>query len=124
MQNFESDNLQILLKYFRKLKISLDDLTNFIDYEIPNSIEKSDEFNWHPYYYYQERIKFINLRINFVMCLGLIAKNIFGTFNKKAKNDLKHIYNEDIRNSREEIINNQNYSTFKDDLELIEKFIQ
>jgi hypothetical protein len=85
---FKSSNLEVLVRYFRKLKVVLEDLRNFTSYELPNSIDEFDTFNWRSSETYRNRTNFLIARINIVICLGLMTKRIFNRFDIKAQQDL------------------------------------
>jgi hypothetical protein len=81
---FKSRNLEIIVRYFRKLKMLLEDIRNFTSYDFPNSIEEFEKFNWKLSTEYKKRTNFLIARIDVVICLSLIAKKAFKTFDEKA----------------------------------------
>ena len=88
----KGENLSVVVRYSRKIKILLEDLRNFIYHESPKSIEEFEDFNYEIFNSYPERLSFLIARINIVMCLGLIAKKYFNNFDIKAKENLKNSF--------------------------------
>lgn len=121
---FKSSNLEILVRYFRKLKVVLEDLRNFTSYEFPSSIDEFDDFNWRTGEIYRNRTNFIIARINILICLGLITKTIFNSFDTKAQKDLNEVY-ERLFNLKKDIQDDQNiYSLLKEDFNVIQEFVK
>lgn len=121
---FKSSNLEILVRYFRKLKVVLEDLRNFTSYELPDSIDEFDTFNWRSSETYKNRTNFLIARINVLICLGLITKSIFKRFDTKAQKDLSEVY-QLLFNLKHEIQDDRNmYSLLKEDFNVIQEFAQ
>ncbi len=121
---FKSSNLEVLVRYFRKLKVVLEDLRNFTSYELPSSIDEFDTFNWPSSEIYRNRTNFLIARINIVICLGLMTKHIFKRFDIKAQQDFGQVYQQ-ILNCEQEIQDDSSiYSLLKEDFEAIQEFAQ
>ncbi|CCI14916.1 hypothetical protein MICAE_440005 [Microcystis aeruginosa PCC 9806] len=121
---FKSGNLKILVRYFRKLKVILEDLRNFTSYDFPNSIDDFDSFNWRSSEIYKDRTNFLIARINIAVCLGLMTKHIFKSFDTKAKQYLSEVY-QLLLNLKQEIQDDKNiYSLLKEDFDTIQEFAQ
>jgi hypothetical protein len=124
IKSFKSSNLEILVRYFRKLKVILEDLRNFTSYELPSSIDEFDTFNWRSIEIYKNRTNFLIARINVLICLGLITKPVFKRFDTKAQKDLGEVYKL-LFNLKKDIQDDQNmYSLLKEDFNVIQDFIQ
>ncbi len=89
---YKSSDLEILVKYFRKLNVVLEELRNFTCYELPNSIDKFDTFDSDSINRCQKRTNFLIARINTLICLGLMTKPVFNTFEEKAITNFKEVY--------------------------------
>ncbi|MBE9077957.1 hypothetical protein IQ241_11745 [Romeria aff. gracilis LEGE 07310] len=126
---FKSSKLEVLVRYFRKLKVVLEDLRNFTSYELPNSIDEFDTFNWRLSEThrisetYRNRTNFLIARINIVICLGLMTKRIFNRFDTKAQQNLGEVYQQ-LLNLKSEIQDDENiyYSLLKEDFGVIQEF--
>ncbi|MBE9199516.1 MULTISPECIES: hypothetical protein [unclassified Nodularia (in: cyanobacteria)] len=94
IQLFKSSNLSIIVRYCRKLNILLEDIKNFTSYDFPSTNEEFNSLKSHSVQEYKERTSFIIARINSVICLGLIAKKVFKSFNAKDERNLFEIYTE------------------------------
>ncbi len=116
---FKSSNLEIVVRYFRKLKILLEDIRNFTSYDFPSTIEECAEFNWKPITEYKTRTNFLIARIYSVICFGLIAKKVFNSFNAKADGDLSESYTK-LSYFQHEIQNESSiYSLLKEEFDII-----
>jgi hypothetical protein len=119
---FNFSNLEILVRYFRKLKVTLEDLRNFTSYELPSSIDDFDTFNWRSVEIYKKRTNSFIARINILMCFELITKPIFNSLDTKARKDLRKIYDQlsNLKQDDKEGI----YSLLKDDFSIIQEFVE
>lgn len=121
---FKSDNLEFIVRYFRKLKVILEDLRNFAYYELPSNIDECDTFNWRLKETYIDRSKFLIARINIVICLGLMTKCIFKRFDTQAQKNFGEVYKL-LLNLQEEIQDSRNmHSLLKEDFDIIQDFAQ
>jgi hypothetical protein len=121
---FKSDNLEVLVRYFRKLKVILEDLRNFASYELPSNIDECDTFNWRSSKTYIDRANFLIARINIVISLGLMTKCIFKRFDTQAQKNLGEVYKL-LLDLKEEIQDSRSiYSLLKEDFDIIQDFAQ
>jgi hypothetical protein len=120
---FKHTQLKYITKYFRKLKILLEDLKIFTSHELPNTIEDFDGFSWKSSEEYKSRVEFLIARIDITICLGLIAKIKLNSSDKEAQNDLRETFNR-LNQFKDKIKNEQSIlSLLKEDFEFIENYI-
>lgn len=121
---FKSNDLKILVRYFRKLKVTLEDIRIFTSYELPISIDEFDTFNWRSSETYKKRTDFLIARINAVICLGLMTKRIFNSFDIKTQEKLSEVYRS-LSNIQTEIKNDRSvYSLLREDFDIIQIFLE
>jgi len=119
---FKSSNLTILVRYFRKLKVTLEDIRNFASYELPASINKCDTFNWLSNDTYKSRTEFLIARIDIVICLGLMTKYVFRSFDIKSQTKMSETY-KSLLSIQAKIRNDRSvYSLLREDFDVIQSF--
>jgi hypothetical protein len=123
IKSFKFSDLEILVRYFRQLKVALEHLKNFTSYELPSSIDKFDNFDESSSERCKNRTKFLIARINISICLGLITKPIFGRFDIKAQKNFSEVY-QGLCILKPEIDSENDYSLLKENFNVIQEFAQ
>lgn len=120
VKSFKGEHLENIISYFRKLKVLIEDLRVFISHEFPSETKDVENFNWRSLDLYKKRIVFIETRINIAICLGLMAKKTFGSFDNRAKQMLQERFK--AISMSESISDNKDY--FDKDYKKIELFLK